>query len=291
MDFGDIRASDLLDTLQIGVVVHSCDTSVLYANPKALELLHLTNEQALGRKAYDPNWCFLDQYGNKMPAEDYPVNQVAATKAPLSNFQVGICDSSDTVTWLNCNAYAELRPGGEIDRITVNFIDITAQKEAIPFKDIVALSKEAILVAEANTIEKPGPKILYANQAFYDLTGYSAQEVIGNNPRILQGDRTDPQTRKRIRDALTRQVPVRETILNYRKDGKPYWNELILFPLKNKYDEVTFFVGIQRDASKRKKREEEVNSANQKLHNRNLELKKITIIKTTTSRVIFLKEK
>jgi len=275
MDFGDLRAGDLLDTLQIGVVVHSCDTSVLYANPKALELLRMTSDQALGRSAFDPKWHFLDQYGNPMPVEDYPVNQVVSSKSPVKDLQAGICDSSDGVTWVNCQAYPELDANGEIVQIVVNFIDITAQKEAIPCREIVALSKDAIVVTEAKTIDKPGPRILYANQAFYDLTGYDEHEVIGNNPRMLQGDGTSTETRRRIREALTRKVPVRVTILNYRKDGTPYWNELSLFPLKNDYDEVTYFVGLQRDGSARKHREEEVKAANRKLHDRNLELKRI----------------
>lgn len=275
MDPVEIRASDLLDTLQIGVVVHSCDTSILYANAKALELLRITRDQALGRTGFDPNWGFLDKYGNQMLVEDYPVNQVLRRKSAIKELQTGICDSSDRVTWVNCQAYPELRSNGEIDRIIVNFIDITAQKEAIPCREIVALSKDPILVTEAKTIDEPGPRILYANQAFYDLTGHTEQEVIGNNPRLLQGDGTDPEARRHIREALIRKVPVRVTILNYRKDGTPYWNELSLFPLKNKYDEVSYFVGVQRDASVRKNKEEQINAANRKLHQQNLELKEI----------------
>jgi len=275
MEMGETCAEKILDTLQVGVVVHAQDTSIIYANPKALELLRISSDQARGRVAFDPQWSFLDETGNSMAVDDYPVKKVIQSKSPLKDFQVGICDSSNGVTWVNCNAYPQLRADGEVDRVTVNFIDITAQKEAIPFKEIVALSKDGILVTDANTTEAPGPRILYANHAFYDLCGYTAQEVIGNKPRMLQGDQTDPETRQRIRQALADKVPIRETILNYRKDGTPYWNELSLFPLKNEYNEVTCFVGVQRDASARKKREEAVNTANQKLQSQNIELKKI----------------
>lgn len=275
MDLSDLHASDLLDTLQIGVVVHSCDSAVLYANPKALELLRLTEEQALGKTAYDPHWRFIDQYGKPMPPEDFPVNQVANSKTNLKDFQAGICDSSDEVTWVNCNAYPELGPDGEIDRIIVNFIDITAQKEAIPFKKIIELSRDAILVTEAKATEKPEPRIVYANHAFYELTGYAEEEVIGNNPRMLQGEQTSPEACQRMREALVKKAPHRTTILNYRKDGTPYWNELSLFPLKNEYGEVIHFVGVQRDVSDRIKREEDINHTNDKLHRYNLELKHI----------------
>jgi PAS domain S-box-containing protein len=275
MDFSEIRASDLLDTLQIGVVVHSCDTSVLYANPKALEFLNLTENQVLGATACAPVWRFLDQYGEEMHVEDYPVNQVVGNRTTLKDLQLGIDAPSGPKTWLNCNAYPEFSADGTIRRIVVNFIDISEQKEAIPFKEVVSLCHDAILVTEANTTAPPGPKILYANEAFYQLTGYSEEEVLGNTPRMLQGERTCRETRRRIRQALKDKVPIRETLLNYRKDGTTYWNELSLFPLKNKYGEVVHFVGVQRDASVRKEREEEVNKTNQKLHDRNLELKRI----------------
>ena len=275
MEPSEIRASDLLDTLQVGVVVHSSDSSVLYANPKALELLHLTREQALGRTGFDPEWRFLDKYGDPMPVEEYPVHQAIAGKSPVTDLQAGICIASDAVTWVNCHAYPEFDADGEVDRVVVNFIDITSQKAAIPFKEIVTLSSDAILVTESKTIDRPGPRIIFANQAFYDLTGYTESEVLGNNPRMMQGAHTDAATRQQIREALAKKVPTRVTILNYRKDGTPYWNELSIFPLKNEFNEVKFFVGVQRDASVRKKREEEVNLANQKLHRQNLELKEI----------------
>lgn len=167
MSFGDIRASDLLDTLQIGVVVHSCDTKICYANPKALELLRLSTNQVLERTGLDPNWGFLDRHGNQMPIEDYPVNRVVRSKSALKGLQVGISDSSKHVTWLNCHAYPEFDTDGEVDRVVVNFIDITSQKEAIPFKEIVTLSSDAILVTESTTIDKPEPKIIFANQKLH----------------------------------------------------------------------------------------------------------------------------
>lgn len=167
MSFGDIRASDLLDTLQIGVVVHSCDTKICYANPKALELLRLSTNQVLERTGLDPNWGFLDRHGNQMPIADYPVNRVVRSKSALKGLQVGIFDSSKHVTWLNCHAYPEFDADGEVDRVVVNFIDITSQKEAIPFKEIVTLSSDAILVTESTTIDKPEPKIIFANQKLH----------------------------------------------------------------------------------------------------------------------------
>jgi|GEM_PF-3252712 len=151
MNLGDIRADKLIDTLQLGVVVHSHDTSIIYANPKALELLRITSDQALGRTAFDPKWCFLDKNGNRMPVDDYPVKKVVTSKSSLKDFQAGICDSSDGVTWLNCNAYPELRPDGEIDRITVIFIDISQNMEFKKNND----QKNQILGIAAHDLRNP----------------------------------------------------------------------------------------------------------------------------------------
>jgi diguanylate cyclase (GGDEF)-like protein/PAS domain S-box-containing protein len=103
-------------------------------------------------------------------------------------------------------------------------------------------------VTEASDINAPtGPKIIYVNAAFEKLTGYSAEEAIGETPRILQGKHTDPDTLARIHSALLQKKPIREQILNYSKTGHPYWLDMNIFPLTNRYGEVTHFAAIERD--------------------------------------------
>jgi PAS domain S-box-containing protein len=66
------------------------------------------------------------------------------------------------------------------------------------------------LVTDAKTIDGIGPRIVYVNQAFCDLTGYAKQEVIGKTPRILQRETTNIETKKRIREALVNKLPISE---------------------------------------------------------------------------------
>ena len=82
---------------------------------------------------------------------------------------------------------------------------------------------DAIVITEAEPFDEPGPRIVWANQVFYDRNGYGPQEVIGQTPRILQGPGTDRATLDRIRAALASWQSVRAEILNYRKDGSTYW--------------------------------------------------------------------
>jgi len=70
------------------------------------------------------------------------------------------------------------------------------------FKDIVAFAKDVILVTKVYPLFEPGPEIVYVNNAFTELTGYSFDEVIGKSPRILQSKGTDSETKRVIRQGL-----------------------------------------------------------------------------------------
>jgi diguanylate cyclase (GGDEF)-like protein/PAS domain S-box-containing protein len=117
----------------------------------------------------------------------------------------------------------------------------------IPFNQIVTHANDIIIVTEAGPLDLPGPRIVYVNEAFSRLTGYSSNDAIGKTPRLLQGRQTDQATKARIKAALAAQKPIRERILNYDKKGNPYWLDINLVPLRNSDGEVTHFVAIERD--------------------------------------------
>ncbi|KAA2236528.1 two-component system sensor histidine kinase NtrB [Salinarimonas soli] len=96
---------------------------------------------------------------------------------------------------------------------------------------------------------KPGRPLLYVNPAFCETTGYSAEEVLGRNCRFLQGPDTDPEAVERLRGALARAEPIRITLLNYRRDGKPFWNELSILPVFGTDGQLEAFLGQQVDVT------------------------------------------
>jgi len=113
----------------------------------------------------------------------------------------------------------------------------------------VERAEDVILLTEAEPIREPGPRIVYVNQAFQKMTGYSPQEVIGKTPRILQGPKSDPAALKRIHDALSSWQPIREELINYRKDGTPFWVDLSIFPIADERGWYTHWMAIQRDTT------------------------------------------
>lgn len=107
-----------------------------------------------------------------------------------------------------------------------------------------------IIITEADN-DHP---IVYANDGFLEMTGYDREDVLGRNCRFLQGPDTDEQTRTELREALQAREQVSVEILNYRKSGEPFWNELEIVPVTED-GSISHFIGFQRDITERKARE------------------------------------
>jgi PAS domain S-box-containing protein len=100
---------------------------------------------------------------------------------------------------------------------------------------------------------RPDDPIVLANQAFLDLTGYSADEVIGRNCRLLQGPQTSANDVQELRAGLAAGGDVSVEILNYRKNGTAFWNELAISPVIGDDGELLYFFGSQKDVTERRR--------------------------------------
>jgi PAS domain S-box-containing protein len=107
-------------------------------------------------------------------------------------------------------------------------------------------------------LRRPEAPLIYVNRGFENLTGYTNSEVIGRNCRFLQGPATDRAVVRQIRDAIAKGEPLLVDLMNYRKDGTPFWNRLSLRPVRNRAGQLTHCIGIQSDLSKLKELEEQL---------------------------------
>ena len=101
-------------------------------------------------------------------------------------------------------------------------------------------------------MEKPGPRIVYVNDGFTRMTGYTKQEVLGKTPRILQGAKTDRAILERLKRRLIEGQAFFGHTINYRKDGSEFINQWDIHPLMNAQGEVTHWVSYQRDVTEKK---------------------------------------
>ena len=118
-------------------------------------------------------------------------------------------------------------------------------------------ANESILITKAE-LNQPGPEIVFVNPAFTRMTGYTAQEVIGKTPRILQGQKTDRAVLDRLRTDLTQGQVFYGEVVNYRKDGTEFDLEWHVAPIRNESGETTHYISIQRDITERKWKEQKI---------------------------------
>ncbi|CAL5035121.1 unnamed protein product [Urochloa decumbens] len=114
-------------------------------------------------------------------------------------------------------------------------------------KDALSSLQQTFVVSDAT---RPDIPIIYASAGFYTMTGYSPKEVIGRNCRFLQGPDTDMAEVAKIRDAVREGRSFCGRLLNYRKDGTPFWNLLTVTPIRDDSGKVIKFIGMQVEVSK-----------------------------------------
>lgn len=131
-----------------------------------------------------------------------------------------------------------------------SLVDITelrqAEEQAWIGQNALAAISQGVLIAG------PDRKTISVNHAFETLTGYTSSELVGLSCSILQGPQTDAATVAQIRRALDARQPFSGELLNYRKDGTSFWNELFINPVVDRAGALSYFVGVLRDVSQRK---------------------------------------
>ncbi|NES18598.1 MAG: PAS domain S-box protein [Symploca sp. SIO3E6] len=182
--------------------------------------------------------CYLEenhtpiQFKNRYRCRDGSYRWLSWRLSPYENgLSYGIAQDVTQNSWLGSEAYrAELQ-------------------EMVKLRDqAIAASSVGITIADARLPDMP---LIYVNPAFEAITGYSPADVLGYNCRFLQGNKTDQPAVAELRAAIKAGENCTVTLLNYHKNGTPFWNELTISPIYDDYNNLTHFVGIQSDISAR----------------------------------------
>lgn len=163
--------------------------------------------------------------------------------------------------------------------LSITVMDITERKRTEELlrllESAVQQTSEAITITTAE-LDPPGPRIVYVNPAFTRITGYTAEEVLGKTPRILQGPKTDRAELDRMLQRLMHRQTFQGETVNYRKDGTDFIMEWYVAPLMDSTFQITHFVAVQRDVTERNRTEEEVHKLNEELRRKVAELEAAT---------------
>ena len=146
---------------------------------------------------------------------------------------------------------------GRVDFISTTARDITENRLRDANLRLLERSLEVvgsgIIITDATAADHP---IIYCNQACEKITGYTREELIGRNCRILQGPDTSREVLEQLRRSLEKNEACRVVLKNYRKDGSAFWNELTLSPLLDADGRLTNYIGVQNDITASKNAED-----------------------------------
>ena len=224
-----------------GVVTIDSHNNIIFANPAAEKLWGYSAKEMLGQNikmlVAPEHRSNHDNYVNRN--RETGVNRLIGKPIELP-----VHTKSGEVRW-GLITLAKVEVAGEI-LFTAFVKDVT--EEVAKREEIEMLSLVANETSNAVIITSPKGEILYVNRGFQLMTGYHLNEVKGKVPgKFLQGPETSPVTVEHIREKLSRHQPFYEEILNYTKDGKPYWIAMSINPVFDSNGKLYRFVSVQAD--------------------------------------------
>jgi len=237
-----------LDTVQTLMVAMDIEGRITMINRFGRELLGYTEDELLGRNWFE---CCLPQPAGM--AAVYPVfRRIMAGDIGSEEYHENTVLCKDgrqrLLAWHNALLTGE---AGAIVGVLSSGADITERKA-----DEEQLRKLALAVEqspESIVISNRNAEIEYVNEAFLRVTGYSREEVIGQNPRILHSGKTPKATHESLWAALTQGQPWKGEFINKRKDGSEYTEFALVAPLRQPDGTITHYVAVKEDISEKKR--------------------------------------
>ena len=239
------RVHGMLESISDAFVALDRAWRYTYVNRRAEELSHRSREQMLGRT---PVEVFPGFTGSR---SEQGFRQ-AFTEQHAVHFEE---HNPPRDTWVEMHVY----PSEE--GLAVYFRDITERKRTEErlrlFESIVVNAYDGVVILEPEIAEgRRTRRILYTNEAFARIAGYSREELLQAEALLLVGPKTDWGAIERMREALRRKEPFREELLIYRKDGSTLWTESTLVPVSDDEGVLRHWVSVTREVSERKRTEE-----------------------------------
>jgi PAS domain S-box-containing protein len=244
--------------------------------PIPLDLPAAEQVELLYRHGYfgEANQALANQYGFDTPADivgfrleefmprDLPTSIPLLMRLANTNYHEQAWESIEQDRHGNKKVFLN-NCGGEIGegmllRVWGTAQDITRQKQLEEETYLRSAMFEQVPDG-CVIVDWPSEKSLYMNEAFTRITGYTAADISGKSLSCLQGSGTNPDTVAKIREALLHEQAFIGEILNYKKDGTPFWNLMRISPIRNTRAEVTHYVGILSDITESKRIQETLN--------------------------------
>ncbi len=242
------------------VVITDPDWKIEYVNPAFTRITGYSAEEVIGKTPLILDSGLYDK-------EFYDQIQKTLSEGNVWRGELINRRKDGSLYW----EYQTIAPVLDEDGKVVNFVavkeDITDRKEAE--QELRKLHRAIEQSAHSVVITDRNGTIEYVNPAFTEVTGYSAEEAKGQNPRILASGKHPPEFYREMWETILRGEVWRGEIINRRKNGELYWEQASIAPIRNEEGEITHFVAVKEDITEKKRLEEALREANEALDKAN----------------------
>ncbi|PKQ45824.1 PAS domain S-box protein [Confluentibacter flavum] len=223
-------------------------TNLLYWSDKVFEIWDIERENSE---------ISYDFFFNSIHSDDRALfereQEAAVSGLKELNFTHRIILPNGDIKWVHEMGRLNKNSEGKPITFEGTVQDITLQKKEEQYlkllESVITHTNDAVLITEAEPQDEPGPRIIYVNEAFTRMTGYTADEVIGKSPRILQGPKSDKNELARLGKALRNWESCEVTTLNYKKNGEEFWINFTVSPVADEKGRYTHWIAIERDVT------------------------------------------
>lgn len=219
----------------------------------------------------------FDEWANRLHADDkekvFAVLDAHLKTKTSYDVEFRMQTKSGNWRWFQAKGQALWDATGAPIRMAGSLSDITSRLESESqlrlLKLVIENSKDLVVVTKA---DPDNPVIIFVNKASQAICGYAPEEMLGQTPKILQGDKTDRAQLDALKVALNKGDSFSTELINYSKDGRAYWIEINIVPVKDEVGRTTHFAAIERDITERKEADIERERLITALENSNKEL-------------------
>ncbi|KAA3440095.1 PAS domain S-box protein [Rufibacter hautae] len=259
-----------------GVLIMSPDLTIQWVNAAFTRMMGYTQEE-----------MFRKTPGTLMNGPETDVETLEFIDSQLKELKPLQCEiiqySKDREKrWIKLQVQPLLDEKGKVENVFALLTDITQQKaeeqQLRLLESVITNAKDAIILSEVTLGIPQKLESIFYNEAFFKLTGYTPEEVLGRDPAFLTGPETDATVLQNLTARAQAGLSSEVELVSYRKDGSTFWSHLLLIPMFNRKQQLTHWISMLRDITNRKHYEQEREVLIGELTQNNADLKQFTFI-------------
>lgn len=260
------KYKQLFEFMPAGISVADINGNLIQSNKAAERILSVPREIHNSSTIDNKQWKIIRRDGSVMPVTEYAGVIALKENRLVENIEMGIVKSDNLITWISVNAIPTIKN----DRVIISYTDISdkfeKEKKLIDYSE--ELTKLSIAIEQSPitvVITDTNANIQYVNPKFTELTGYTLQEALGKNPRVLKSGKTESKIFTELWETITSGNIWKGELINKKKNGEIFIESAQIAPIKDNDGKIINYVAIKEDITERKKQEEIIFKSNIKL--------------------------